>query len=98
MVRIVKRSQSANRKEWLQELGINYMIDNLEIQKRQIQERRELEKLEAMAYISTDNSLMDQPKEFKEFGGRRRPLNDIIKLEQACLPRVQVEKEYMQDY
>ena len=50
-----------------------------------MQERREKEKLEAMASYSSDITLMDSSRDFKEFGGRRRHVNDIIKLEQSSL-------------
>lgn len=75
MVRIINRSQSANRREWLQEL---------DRQKLELEEKKKREK-----DLTRNNSDMtlSEPN-YKEFGGRRRHFNDIIKLEQESLPKI----------
>jgi hypothetical protein len=75
MVRIINRSQSANRREWLQDL---------ERQKMELEEKRRREK--DLMRNNSDMTLSEP--NYKEFGGRRRPFNNIIKLEQESLPKI----------
>ena len=75
MVRIVNRSQSGNRSEWLKEL---------ERQKMELQDKKRKEK----DFIRNISEITLSEPNYKEFGGRRRAFNDIVKLEHDSLPKI----------